>query len=450
MSNLAKPLHCFSRRWRQSVSTSAFSCLSNQASPIADVLVVGSGISGTLAATILGQAGLDVYLIDRHAVYPPDFRAEHLDGAQIEQMRRLGFLNGLTAGLNRGETVALARCGRTVGTAATVNYGLRYETLVNRARGNLPANVHTITDRVFAIDPGDDLQHVQMSDGRVIRGRLVVLATGQGHLLCQQAGIRRHMIRQAHSLTFGVDIEPVDQAPFKHSFLVYQGERIQDRIDYLAAFTLDTTTRANLFTYRDYREPWTKAFIKDPTAGLAQVLPGLAKAAGRYRTKGPVVARPMDLYTSKGHKRSGVVLIGDAFQSSCPATGMGMVRLLTDIERLCTVHVPSWVETPGMGADKIAQFYDDPIKRACDAKALHDAEYRRSVSTETTLRWQTHRLRVRAMEYFDAWRCGLRSSSNPRIAESYAEPLLARNQADEQSRWIGAPAVSDQIAGSTT
>ncbi|MFL5287114.1 MAG: hypothetical protein ACJ8AW_40630 [Rhodopila sp.] len=109
------------------------------------------------------------------------------------------------------------------------------------------------------------------------------------------------------------------------------------------------------------------------------------------------MARPMDLYVSQGHKQAGVVLIGDAFQASCPATGMGIVRLLTDIERLCRVHVPAWFASPGMGADKITAFYDDPVKRACDAKALHDAEYRRSVSTETALSWRLHRARVRTM-----------------------------------------------------
>jgi 2-polyprenyl-6-methoxyphenol hydroxylase-like FAD-dependent oxidoreductase len=406
------------------VSTGVLSDRSGTVSPIADIVIVGGGISGTLAATALGRAGYEVCLIDRYAVYPPDFRAEHLDGPQVAQLQRLGFLDDLAHGLYRGETVALARFGHIVGVTGTINYGLRYEVLVNRARATLPPNVQAVTGRVASIETSDTIQSVRTSDGRVVSGRLLVLATGQGHALAKQAGINRNVIRPAHSLTFGFDIEPVGAAPFEHSFLVYQREKIRDRIDYFAAFTMGQATRINLFTYRDYREAWTQAFLADPGKLLAETLPGLASVIGSYRTVGPVVARPVDLYVSEGYRRDGVVMIGDAFQASCPATGMGMVRLLTDIEQLTTVHVPKWLETPGMSAAKIATFYDDPVKRACDAKALHDSEYRRSVSTETNLRWQLHRLRVRVMEGLHVRRDRGLAIAHPRIGSSRPEPSL--------------------------
>jgi 2-polyprenyl-6-methoxyphenol hydroxylase-like FAD-dependent oxidoreductase len=407
------------------VSARAFSDRPSEISRTADILIVGSGMSGTLAATALARAGHDVCLIDRHAVYPPDFRAEHLDGPQIGQLRRLGFLDDLTAGLYRGDTVTVSQYGRTIGTAETINYGLSYETLVNRARSNLPPSAQAVIGRVESIETGEFAQRVRMSDGRVITGRLVVLATGQGYGLCRRIGIRRRVLREAHSLTFGFDIEPAGQSSFPHSFLLYQRERIRDRIDYLAAFTMGPRTRVNLFTYRDYREPWTRAFFNDPDAGLAKILPGMTAVTGPIRVTGPVVARPTDLYVSEDYNRSGVVLIGDAFQSSCPATGMGVVRLLTDIERLCTLHLPGWLATPGMNAAKIAQFYQDPVKRSCDAKALHDAEYRRSVSTETTIGWNLHRARVRTMERLNGWRRHVAPSSNPRIGGGASEPALA-------------------------
>jgi 2-polyprenyl-6-methoxyphenol hydroxylase-like FAD-dependent oxidoreductase len=375
-------------------------------------VIVGSGISGTLAATVLGRTGLNLCLIDRHEVYPRDFRAEHLDGRQIDQLWRLGLLEDLTDGLYRGETVTVARFGRTVGAAPTINFGQRYETMVNRARATLPPTVTVMTGRVTNVTTSDSMQHVRMSDGRAVNARLVVLATGQGYSLCRQLGIIRRVLREAHSLTFGFDIEPLGGNAFSHSFLIYQPEKIQDRIDYLSAFTLGKTTRINLFTYRNYREPWTKAFMADPDAGLDAALPGLRHVTGPFQAVGPVVARPMDLYVSEGYRRDGVVVIGDAFQSSCPATGMGMVRLLTDIERLSGAHIPTWLMTPGMSAEKIATFYGDPIKVACDAQALHDAEYRRAVSTETTLRWSLHRARVHAVERLRAWFGGRSTSSH--------------------------------------
>jgi 2-polyprenyl-6-methoxyphenol hydroxylase-like FAD-dependent oxidoreductase len=407
-----------------SVVSIAFSERSGELSQAADVLIVGGGIAGTLAATILGRAGYHVCMVDRYSVYPPDFRAEHLDGPQIGQLQRLGFLNDLTSGLYRGETVTLARFGRIIGSAGTINYGLRYEDLVNRARANLPTNVRTVIGRVSDIKTSDGLQHISLADGRTLTGRLLVLATGQGQALAKQAGISRRMIREAHSLTFGFDIEPLGDKPFRDSFVVYQRENIRDRIDYLAAFTMKGTTRVNLFTYRDYRESWTKAFLAEPDSILKETLPGLTAVIGQYRAVGPVEARPVDLYTSDGFRRDGVVMIGDVFQAACPATGMGIVRLLTDIEQLATVHVPQWLASPGMGAAKIATFYDDPVKRACDDKTMHDSEYRRSVSTETSLSWQLHRYRVGMTERLKGWRNHALTSPHPRISQDRTESLL--------------------------
>jgi hypothetical protein len=44
-----------------------------------------------------------------------------------------------------------------------------------------------------------------------------------------------------------------------------------------------------------------------------------------------------------------------------------------------------------MGVDKIAAFYDDPIKRACDAWSSAKAYSFRSVSIDTGLYWRAQR-----------------------------------------------------------
>ena len=135
-------------------------------STVADIVIIGSGISGTLAATALGRAGYKIVLLDRHAVYPADFRAEHLDGTMVDQLQRLGVLTDLTTGLFRGETVSIARFGRIVTSLPTVNFGLRYEVLVNRARAILPSNVRQVIGRVAAIENSDTIQQVRLSSGR--------------------------------------------------------------------------------------------------------------------------------------------------------------------------------------------------------------------------------------------------------------------------------------------
>ena len=45
-----------------------------------------------------------------------------------------------------------------------------------------------------------------------------------------------------------------------------------------------------------------------------------------------------------------------------------------------------------MDADKIIEFYDDPVKQANDVHAATKAYYLRSLSTETGLPWQARRL----------------------------------------------------------
>ena len=95
-------------------------------------------------------------------------------------------------------------------------------------------------------------------------------------------------------------------------------------------------------------------------------MPRLRRLTGEAEIVGPVKISPADLYHHARLAQPGIVLVGDAFATSCPAAGTGTNKVFTDVERLCNVHVPRWLATEGMSVDKIAAFYDDPVKRACD------------------------------------------------------------------------------------
>jgi 2-polyprenyl-6-methoxyphenol hydroxylase-like FAD-dependent oxidoreductase len=107
--------------------------------------------------------------------------------------------------------------------------------------------------------------------------------------------------------------------------------------------------------------------------------------------KGQVKIRPADLCVSEGHLQPGIVLVGDAFSTSCPAAGTGTTKVLTDVERLCNVYIPQWLATDGMAADKIAAFYDDPEKVACEARSRAKAYHLRSLSIDNGLSWRAQR-----------------------------------------------------------
>jgi 2-polyprenyl-6-methoxyphenol hydroxylase-like FAD-dependent oxidoreductase len=150
--------------------------------------------------------------------------------------------------------------------------------------------------------------------------------------------------------------------------------------------------RANLFTFRDHRDPWVREFREAPRETLLATLPGLPRVLGDFEIVGRVQNWLMDIAVAENCRQDGVVVIGDAYQTSCPAAGTGVSRVLTDVERLCTVYVPQWLRTSGMSASKIAAFYDDAQKQAVDQRALRLADYRRNLTIETDWRWRARRL----------------------------------------------------------
>jgi len=236
------------------------------------------------------------------------------------------------------------------------------------------------------------------------------LATGFSDVIRAKIGIKRCLIKADHSLSFGFDLRPAAGDAFRFQAMTYYGDRAADRVDYINMFPIGDVMRANMFVYREPDDAWVRGFRGDPQGAVYGVLPGLRRFLPAFEICGPIQLRNVDLYTVADQVRPGVVLIGDASQTPCPALGMGLSHLLTDVVRLDAAYVHDWLATPGMGAQKIAQFYADPVKREVDALALHGANYRRAVSTQTGWTWELHRRQI-------FWRRRLRGliqRANPR------------------------------------
>lgn len=359
-----------------------------------DVAVVGGGAAGTAAACALARSGINAALIDLHDICPPDFKADKVAGDQIGLMRRLGLFDALTEAAVRSNHVINMRRGRVIDRVESCEYNLPYEDLVNAMRRHMPDAVTRIVGKVARIEAGEDIQRLELSNGDRIEARLVILATGGGEALRASLGFKRKLLHKDHSVSVAFDLRPVGREAFDFETLTVYGDAPRDGIDYLSLFPFPTGTRANLFLYREIKDPIFPAFRSDPKQTLLAAIPGVEKAIGPFEIVSRALSRPVDLYEIDGIERPGVVLIGDAYRTSCPAVGDGLSRAFTDAERLGSVHVPQWLATPGMGAAKIASFYSDPEKLACDGRASHAANYRRNSTVGRGMGWELHRRRV--------------------------------------------------------
>jgi 2-polyprenyl-6-methoxyphenol hydroxylase-like FAD-dependent oxidoreductase len=220
----------------------------------------------------------------------------------------------------------------------------------------------------------------------------VLLANGLSVSLRDQLGLEREIVSRCHSITIGFTMQPRGRSAFEFPALTYYAERPNDCAALITMFPIGSGMRANLFVYREFDDPLLKDMRRHPQETLYHMMPGLRRLAGDFDVEGRVEIRPIDLYVTHGHLQPGIVLAGDAFATSCPAAGTGARKVLTDIERLCNVHIPRWLATPGMGDDKIAAFYDDPVKRACDEFAAEKARQLKAFSLDTTLSGRLRRL----------------------------------------------------------
>jgi len=393
-----------------------------------DIAIIGGGLAGATAAAMLGRAGIATTVIDPHPIYPPDLRCEKLDGTQAEILRRTGIgdlvLPATTHdGSQHDGAVWIARFGRLIDRRPGDQYGILYDDLVNTVRGTIPRHVPFMIAKATSIATSDDRQEVALSNGDKISARLVMLANGLNVSLRDQLGIERIVTSPCHSITIGFDLKPRRRPRFDFAALTYYPESPAARMAYLTLFPIGETMRANLMVYRGMDDPWLRDMRRDPEGSLHELMPGLRRITGDVEVSGQVKIRPADLYVTEGHRQAGVVLVGDAFCTSCPAVGAGTGKVFTDVERLCGAHIPQWLATPGMGAHKIAAFYDDPVKRACDEASTFRAHQLKSISTDTGLSWDAQRWARFAMRAGIGFARQLRHAVTPRPLSPFRTQL---------------------------
>jgi 2-polyprenyl-6-methoxyphenol hydroxylase-like FAD-dependent oxidoreductase len=358
-----------------------------------DIAIIGGGLAGSTAAAMLGRVGIPAILIDPHDVYPFDFRVEKLGGGvQVERFAQTGLAEAVLPLATHARENWIARFGHLLDRAPIDQYGIMYDELVNAIRAEIASPAEFICDKVTNVATSAERQKVTLGGGETVSARLVVLANGLNVGLRRMIGIEREITSSCHSISLGFDLVPVGRPAFPFPALTYFSERPSDRIAYLTLFPVEEPRmRANLFVYRQADDPWLRDMRVNPAGTLYAALPRLSRITGEFSVAGDIKIRPADLYVSTNYRRPGIVLVGDAFSTTCPVTGTGTDKVFTDVVQLCSVHIPNWLASEGMGEDKIAAFYDDPVKKACDAWSTAKAFDFRLVSTDSGLQWRAQR-----------------------------------------------------------
>jgi 2-polyprenyl-6-methoxyphenol hydroxylase-like FAD-dependent oxidoreductase len=341
---------------------------------------------------MLGRAKISAVLIDPHRAYPSEFRCEKISGgAQLERFGKTGLADAVLPAAALDGVNWIARFGWLLDKRPSRQFGILYDALVNTIRQQIPRDIDIIAAKATAVSTSEERQTIFLSNGDSVSARLVVLASGLNPALRHALGMERRITSACHCISIGFDVVPIGRRSFDFPALTYFSERTVHRTAYVTLFPTENAMRGNLFVYRQMHDPWLREIRRFPEQALDACLPKLRRMIGDYRIAGEVKMRSTDLYVTSGHRQPGIVLVGDAFASPCPATGTGTDKVFTDVERLCNVHVPNWLATAAMGEAKIAQFYDDPIKQACDAWAAKEALRLRSMTIENSLYWSAQR-----------------------------------------------------------
>jgi 2-polyprenyl-6-methoxyphenol hydroxylase-like FAD-dependent oxidoreductase len=204
----------------------------------ADVVIAAGGLAGSLAAAMLGRAGIDTVVVDPHTAYPEDFRCEKLDGTQMQTLGRTGLAGAVQRASVWDRECWVARFGRVVEKRTGDQQGIMYDTLVNAIRAEIPGSVSSIQAKVTNIAAGPERQIVKLSGGDEISTRLVVVATGLNPGVREKLGIERDIISAGHSISIGFDAKPGDTGGCPFPALTYFSEGPADRMAYVTLFPI--------------------------------------------------------------------------------------------------------------------------------------------------------------------------------------------------------------------
>lgn len=171
-----------------------------------DVLVIGAGPSGTIAASIIHQAGLDVQIVEKMK-FPRFVIGESLLPRCMEALEEAGFLDALNAkGFQQKNGAKFVRNNQVYDFEFAWQYtpGWNWTWQVPRAefdhvlaneceRKGIPVHYETEVTGITIAEDGSSVTTVVMPDGstEVIHARFIVDGSGYGRVIPRLFGLDR-------------------------------------------------------------------------------------------------------------------------------------------------------------------------------------------------------------------------------------------------------------------
>jgi flavin-dependent dehydrogenase len=325
-----------------------------------DVAIVGARVAGSIAATLLGEAGIRVLLVDA-AAFPSDtisthfFRGaglvgtlQHLD--VLDQVLALGapplvrqydYATG-----DPNPSIGGPQDPGDIGFALSVRRLSLDRILVDRARRthNVEVLERTPVREVILDDRGRASGIVlQLADGpRSVRARLVVGADGRGSFVARSVGAaveRSQRATRAIYFRYLRDIAPPASSA--------DGPEFSFRGDELAyAFPSDDGVTClaisiNLTAFEAFR-----AAPEDQFDAAVRAHPGLAPRYAKARVDSRILGTGPKAAGIRTPVGPGWALIGDASLHQDPWTGLGMDNAATQATLLAEAVIP-WLNGDG-------------------------------------------------------------------------------------------------------
>ena len=329
-----------------------------------DVVIVGGGLAGGLAALALTRAGLDVAVIDaqdpavlRDAAF--DGRTTALAYASARLFRRLGLWSAFEADAEPILDI-LVTDGRAKGRfsdGAVSPFHLHFDSreleggeplgfiVENRALRNAIFDRIAATPAVALLAPAlvervvfeNARVEARLEGGETIEAPLILAADGKNSSLRANVGIK---VNQWSYPQTGIVATVSHELPHKgvaHEFFLPSGPFA----------ILPMTERRSSLVWTERKDAAPAFLALDDAAFTREIANRFGDFLGEVRLAGPRWSYPLSFHLSQRFVAPRLALIGDAARAIHPIAGQGFNLGVKDIAALCDVVE----EAAGLGLD---------------------------------------------------------------------------------------------------